>query len=283
MLDFVNTGVFQTNDGTIAATGICGVQREYAEAQLRALKISGPGVDLDNVDCPAFGVLLDYHLEHAKLFIPAGRPLSGEGGVVVQATPEQSEFIRLTRLARGLSLGFTGLQSASLRGTNPFRCGRDFGYVSALSARGGSSPTITDGNSVPHRRSVKRSRRTPAADRATGPKNSANITKTHETAEYQNQEIVFARCNAQISSASPTGCRRRSPAHNNSSNLRFHVTRRPNVQEFITSITVARIFNVAPDTVRLWARLGKLHAVATTPSGIRLFLREEMRSPLLAR
>ena len=47
------------------------------------------------------------------------------------------------------------------------------------------------------------------------------------------------------------------------------------MEELITTAGVARICGVAPDTVRLWERTGKL-AATRTESGIRLFRREDV-------
>jgi DNA-binding transcriptional MerR regulator len=44
---------------------------------------------------------------------------------------------------------------------------------------------------------------------------------------------------------------------------------------YLTSADVARITNVVPDTVRGWARRGRLVPVMTTPGGVRLFRRED--------
>lgn len=46
-------------------------------------------------------------------------------------------------------------------------------------------------------------------------------------------------------------------------------------EQLLTTSAVARILNIAPDTVRLWERQGKLVAVRTT-SGMRLFERVEV-------
>lgn len=45
--------------------------------------------------------------------------------------------------------------------------------------------------------------------------------------------------------------------------------------ELLTTSTAARILAIAPDTVRLWERKGKLHAIRTA-SGVRLFDRSEI-------
>jgi excisionase family DNA binding protein len=42
--------------------------------------------------------------------------------------------------------------------------------------------------------------------------------------------------------------------------------------EFITTCDAARILNVSPDTIRRWAKVGRLPAIRTA-SGIRLFER----------
>jgi excisionase family DNA binding protein len=42
------------------------------------------------------------------------------------------------------------------------------------------------------------------------------------------------------------------------------------MHDYITTLDAARIFNVSPDTVRRWAKIGRL-PVAQTASGIRLF------------
>jgi DNA-binding transcriptional MerR regulator len=52
---------------------------------------------------------------------------------------------------------------------------------------------------------------------------------------------------------------------------------------YLTSADVARIANVTPDTVRGWARHGRLLPVMTTPGGVRLFLREDAERIAAAR
>ena len=42
------------------------------------------------------------------------------------------------------------------------------------------------------------------------------------------------------------------------------------MHDYITTLAAARILNVSPDTVRRWAKVGRL-PVALTASGIRLF------------
>jgi excisionase family DNA binding protein len=44
------------------------------------------------------------------------------------------------------------------------------------------------------------------------------------------------------------------------------------MHDYITTLDASRILNVSPDTVRRWAKVGRL-PVAQTASGIRLFER----------
>lgn len=44
---------------------------------------------------------------------------------------------------------------------------------------------------------------------------------------------------------------------------------------YLTSADVARLVGVVPDTVRGWARCGRLQPVMTTPGGVRLFRQED--------
>lgn len=48
------------------------------------------------------------------------------------------------------------------------------------------------------------------------------------------------------------------------------------VAEFLTPAEAARILNLSPDGVRLAADSGRLRVAAQTPTGRRLFLREDV-------
>ena len=47
------------------------------------------------------------------------------------------------------------------------------------------------------------------------------------------------------------------------------------MDDFLTTNAVAKLMNVAPDTVRFYERTGRLAAIRTT-SGVRLFRREDV-------
>ena len=48
------------------------------------------------------------------------------------------------------------------------------------------------------------------------------------------------------------------------------------VGELLTTADAARIAGVVPDTLRLWQRLGKIQPAFQTPSGIRLYRRDDV-------
>lgn len=50
------------------------------------------------------------------------------------------------------------------------------------------------------------------------------------------------------------------------------------VAEFLTPADAARILGLTPAGVRLAAHDGRLRVAATTPSGVRLFLREDVEA-----
>ena len=54
-------------------------------------------------------------------------------------------------------------------------------------------------------------------------------------------------------------------------------------QELLTTSDFARIADVVPDTIRLWQRLGRVSEAFRTPSGVRLYRREDVERIVHAR
>ncbi len=55
------------------------------------------------------------------------------------------------------------------------------------------------------------------------------------------------------------------------------------VDELLTTADAARIAGVVPDTFRMWQRLGRVVEAFRTPTGIRLYRREDVLAIAAAR
>jgi hypothetical protein len=99
VLDFENQGrivlkgrVFDSRESDAFA-----LQRDYLRAQLCAVLVSGRRADLDQLDCPEFYSLHEYHLAHRHLL--RATILQQEEGTVSKMTEEEVGYANLQRLA----------------------------------------------------------------------------------------------------------------------------------------------------------------------------------------